>query len=249
MRPALGPDDDLRTVELMRKATGPGFDLMIDAHSWWRMGDRSYTPQTVEQLARSMASHEIAWLEEPILPDHHDEYAKLRAQEIVPIASGEHEPSEERFLDLIENHCVDYVQMDVLCQGGYSVGRRIFAETAKHGLRFAFHSWGTDLEVIAAAQLGICWTEDVVEWLEYPVYTTPRLKTMYPFPLAQEILKTPLTIEHGTLTVNQLPGLGVEVDESVIGRYPWVPGPWSYFSLISPRETFAVVGDHSVKFA
>src|SRR5215467_14089359 len=33
MRPALGPDDDLKTVELMRRATGPDFGLMIDAHS------------------------------------------------------------------------------------------------------------------------------------------------------------------------------------------------------------------------
>jgi len=40
-----------------------------------------------------------------------------------------------------------------------------------------------------------------------------------------------------------------EVDEGVITRYPWIPGPWSYFSLHSPAETFAVVGDHSIKFA
>src|SRR5437879_2358236 len=35
------------------------------------------------------------------------------------------------------------VQMDVCCQGGYSLGRRLFAEIARQGLRFAFHSWGT----------------------------------------------------------------------------------------------------------
>ena len=59
------------------------------------------------------------------------------------------------------------------CQGGYSLGRRIFAEIARQGLRFAFHSWGTALEVIAAAHLGICWPEMVVEWLEYPVLFEP----------------------------------------------------------------------------
>ena len=36
----------------MRKAVGPDFDLMVDAHTWWRMGDRSYSLETVEQLAR-----------------------------------------------------------------------------------------------------------------------------------------------------------------------------------------------------
>src|SRR5581483_7464308 len=42
MRPGAGPDKDLETVALMRKAVGPDFDLMVDAHTWWRMGDRSY---------------------------------------------------------------------------------------------------------------------------------------------------------------------------------------------------------------
>jgi len=31
MRPALGPEKDLETVRLMRKAAGPDFDLMVDA--------------------------------------------------------------------------------------------------------------------------------------------------------------------------------------------------------------------------
>jgi L-alanine-DL-glutamate epimerase-like enolase superfamily enzyme len=56
MRPALGPDRDLETVERMRQAVGPDFGLMIDAHSWWRMGVRSYSFETVADLSRSMAA-------------------------------------------------------------------------------------------------------------------------------------------------------------------------------------------------
>lgn len=249
MRPGLGPLEDVRAVELMRKATGPTFDLMVDAHTWWRMGDHSYSEQTVTEVAEQMAAHEIFWLEEPLMPDKHEAYARLKAPGIVPIAGGEHEPDEAGFADLMSQGCVDYVQLDLLCQGGYSLARRVFAEVARQNLRFAFHSWGTDLELITAAQLGVCWPEDVVEWLEYPVYTTPETKSMYRFDLAREILKTPLDIERGELMVNRAPGLGVEVNESVITRYPWIPGPWSYFSLHSPAETFAVVGDHSIKFA
>ena len=173
MRPAAGPEQDLETVRLMRQAVGPDFDLMVDAHTWWRMGDRSYSPDTVEQLAQDMAAHHIAWLEEPLPPDDHAAYLALKEKDLVPLASGEHEPNEERYLDLILTRAVDYVQMDVCCQGGYSLGRRLFAEIARQGLRFAFHSWGTALEVVAAAQLGVCWPEMVVEWLEYPCYSTP----------------------------------------------------------------------------
>jgi L-alanine-DL-glutamate epimerase-like enolase superfamily enzyme len=246
MRPAAGPEQDLEAVRAMRRAVGPDFDLMVDAHTWWRMGDRSYSPATVEQLARDMDAQRIAWLEEPLPPDDHAAYLALREKDLAPLASGEHEPSEERYLDLIVNRAVDYVQMDVCCQGGYSLGRRLFAEIARQGLRFAFHSWGTALEVAAAAQLGVCWPEVVVEWLEYPCYSTPGAAGMYPFPPASEILTEPLELERGSLIVPRTPGLGVTVDERVIERYPWIPGPWSLFRTDSPAETRAVTGDHSV---
>jgi L-alanine-DL-glutamate epimerase-like enolase superfamily enzyme len=248
MRPAAGPEQDLETVRLMRKAVGPDFDLMVDAHTWWRMGNRSYSPSTVEQLAEEMAAHHIAWLEEPLPPDDHAGYLALKEKDLVPLASGEHEPSEERYLDLILSQAVDYVQMDVCCQGGYSLGRRLFAEIARQGLTFAFHSWGTALEVAAAAQLGICWPQLVVEWLEYPCYSTPGRAGMYPFPLAAEILTEPLELERGDLIVPRTPGLGVTVDERVIERYPWIPGPWSLFRTDSPAETRAVTSDHSVQW-
>jgi L-alanine-DL-glutamate epimerase-like enolase superfamily enzyme len=248
MRPGRGPEQDLEAVRLMRKAVGPDVDLMVDAHTWWRMGDRSYRADTVEQLARDMAGYHIAWLEEPLPPDDHAAYLELKEKDIVPLASGEHEPSEARYLDLILTQAVDYVQMDVCCQGGYPLGRRIFAELAHQGMKFAFHSWGTALEVIAAAHLGICWPQLVVEWLEYPCYSSPSQATMYPFPLAAEILREPLELEAGDLIVPRTPGLGVTVDESVVDRYPWIPGPWSYFHIDSPPETRAVMSDHSVQW-
>jgi L-alanine-DL-glutamate epimerase-like enolase superfamily enzyme len=248
MRPALGPEKDLETVRLMRQAVGPDFDLMVDAHTWWRMGDRSYDYPTVERLAEAMAQYDIAWLEEPMPPDDHEAYLRLKEKDYVPLASGEHEPDESRYLDLVLTGCVNYVQMDVCCQGGFAMGRRLFAEIARQGLRFAFHSWGTALEVIAAAHLGICWPEVVVEWLEYPCYSSAGCAGMYPFPLAAEVLANPLEIDHGDLIVPRSPGLGVTVDESVIDRYPWIPGPWSYFRLDSPPQRLAISSDHSVKW-
>ena len=123
---------------------------MIDAHAWWRMGDKSYSQQTVEQLARDSQAYKPTWFEEAVPPDDHAALKQLRDTGLVPVASGEHEPDESSFMDLIETGSVDYVQMDVCCQGGFEMGRRVFEATARHGLRFAFHCWGTLLEVIAA---------------------------------------------------------------------------------------------------
>jgi L-alanine-DL-glutamate epimerase-like enolase superfamily enzyme len=248
MRPALGPDEDTRTVKLMREATGPGFGLMIDAHSWWRMGDRNYSLETVTRLTQAFAPYQPTWLEEPLPPDDHDAYRKLKATSPIPIATGEHEQTEDGFGDLITTRCADYIQADVCCQGGFEMGRRIFEQCAQAKLKFAFHSWGTTLEVLAAAHSGICWEENVVEWLEYPCHSNNGRPGMYPFPAADEILAQPLDIQRGYLHVPKAPGLGVEINERVLEKYRFLPGPWSFFKINSPPETIAVTGDHSVKW-
>lgn len=247
-RPALGPEEDVRTAELMRKATGSGFGIMIDAHSWWRMGDKSYSFDTVASISKALARIGPVWLEEPLPPEDHAAYRRLRALGHLPIATGEHEQDEEGFADLIRTRAADYIQMDVCCQGGFAMGRRVCAAIEKEGLRFAFHSWGTTLEVLAAAHFGVCFPENLVEWLEFPCHANSGRKGMYPFPLADEILAGPLEIKDGHLSVPNGPGLGIEVNERVIEKYPWIPGPWSFFKIHSPPETIAVTGDHSVKW-
>jgi L-alanine-DL-glutamate epimerase-like enolase superfamily enzyme len=248
MRPGIGPVEDLKTVELMRKAVGPDVGLMVDAHTWWRMGDRTYSPKAIEELARAMAPYNLTWLEEPLPPDDHAAYSALHRKKIVPIATGEHEHSEAGFDDLIARNAADYLQMDVLCQGGFDAASRLFAKIEKNNLRFAFHSWGTTFEVLAAAHLGVCWPENVVEWLEYPCHANFGRPGMYPFQLADEILAEPLDIRAGHLHMPEKNGWGIAINEQVIEKYPFIPGPWSYFELDSPRQTIAVTGDHSVKW-
>ncbi|CAN0270179.1 unnamed protein product, partial [Chrysoparadoxa australica] len=201
---------------------------MIDAPTWWSMGDKSYSPEMITQLAKGMAQYSPTWLEEPLPPEMHEAYALLNQMNYVPIASGEHEQTFEGFQDIIEKRAVDYVQMDVCCQGGFDMGVKVFKHTQAAGLRFAFHCWGSALEVLASAQLGICWPESLVEWLEYPCHEAPGKAGMYPFPLAEEILKEPLEIKNGYLHVPNSPGLGIEINEKIIEKKPYIKAPWSY---------------------
>ena len=76
--------------------------------------------------ASNSREYNIAWLEEPMPPDDHEAYRRLKELDYVPLASGEHEPTEDRYMDLILTESVDYVQMDVVCQGGYPTARRLF---------------------------------------------------------------------------------------------------------------------------
>ena len=134
----------------------------------------------------------------------------------------------------------------VCCQGGFEMGM-MSSGCRKLRTRLRFTA-GYPLEVIAAAQLGICWPENVVEWLEYPCYSAKGRPGMYPFPLSDEILREKPEIRNGYLIVPDAPGLGIEINEEVIENYPFIKGPWSYFKLESPAETVAVTGDHSVKW-
>jgi len=82
MRPALGPEQDLKTVELMRQAVGPKVGLMmtrIPGGAWAiKVTPRKRSPnspaksQIQTHLARGTDS-----------PDDHDAYRKLRAQKIL----------------------------------------------------------------------------------------------------------------------------------------------------------------------
>jgi D-galactarolactone cycloisomerase len=206
-------DRDVPAVRHTREAVGPDLDLMVDAHAWWHSPQLTHSPAAVERLARELGEYQIAWLEEPLPPADHAAYAHLKQLDLVPLASGVHEPNELRYLDLIETGAVDYVQMDVVRQGGYSTARRMFPDVTRAGLNFSLQTRGTGLDVIAAGHLGVCWPESVVGWLEYPCDRDA------------DILKQPLRIEHGYLIVPSGPGLGVEIDESVIWRYPWIEGP------------------------
>ena len=72
---------------------------------------------------------------------------------------------------------------------------------------------------------------------------------MYPFPLAEDILSEPLPVRKGILEIDTTrPGLGIDINLTALDRFPWIPGPWSYFQFDSPRETWAVTGDHSSRW-
>ena len=126
MRPARGPEADLETVRQMRGAVGPDVGLMIDAHSWWRMGDKTYSPETILDLANAMAVFAPTWLGGAFTSGGSRGVCAAQGKAGFPIATGEHEPDEAGFMDLFDNGCADFIQMDVCCQGGFAMGQRIF---------------------------------------------------------------------------------------------------------------------------
>jgi len=225
-RPGLGVEADLRTLGLIREAVGPGMDVMVDAHTWWKLGEHSYTFEEVVDLVNRMAEYDPYWLEEPVEPADYDAYRRLADAVDVPLAGGESEETPEGLVALAETGAVQFLQGDVRHHRGFTGCWEAVEFCAGRDVTFVPHQFGTNLGLVANAHLTAAAPE--AELLEYPVFGTDTAG-MYPFPLAEEILVGDLDIADGTLTVPEGPGLGVEVDLDVVERYPHIEGPWTEF--------------------
>ena len=248
-RPALGPVEDLRTVELMREAVGSQVGLCLDAHAWWRMGDKSYSSAIVDFLAEAISIHGITWLEEPLRVEDRDAYARLKAMQYVAIAGGEHELDLLGFQTLVARECVDIVQADVSHHGGLSGISKIIDLCLVRQKTFAFHNWGTALETVVDSLIASCFPRETARWLEYPQYAHRDSRVMYPFPLSDEIVPDAPVPEEGELPLPESHGLGVEINEKVFEKYKYLKGPWSKFEIEEPATTQYLSGDHAQTWA
>ena len=232
-RPAIGPQKDVEVAYLIRQATDADFAILVDAHPWWSMGQWSYARPLVKRIARDLEDLDIYWLEEPLPRDDLDGYRELAALCTMRIAGGEGEALPEDFAKFIDTRAVDVINGDV-GHGGISGSLRLAAMTIRGGLEYVPHNWGIALQTLANAHVLATLTEAQAPWLEFPCFTNERWSTLYPFPGAYECIVEPLQVEQSYLTVPLRPGLGVDVDESVCERYPYVPGPWNYTTLSTP---------------
>ncbi|MEF8851468.1 MAG: mandelate racemase/muconate lactonizing enzyme family protein [Haloarculaceae archaeon] len=230
-RPGVGPDADRETARLLADAVEET-ELMADAHTWWKLED-SYTEAERDAAVESYAEQDFYWLEEPVGPDDYDGYRTLAADSDVALAGGESEESPEGLRALGETGAVSFLQGDVRHHRGFT-GCRAAAEWCRgRDVTFVPHNFGTWLGLVANAHLVAATPE--AELVEYPVFEDDPLLDasgdpgMYPFDLAFDVLAGEPDVAEGRLGVPDGPGLGVDVDMSVVEEYPFVEGPWTAF--------------------
>ena len=225
-RPGIGPEEDERTIRLLREAVGDEMDLMVDAHTWWKLGDRSYGYEQVVELLDRFDTYDPFWIEEPVEPMAYDGYQRLATDTDLPLAGGESEESVAG-LRRLSDAGVSYLQGDVRHHAGFTGCWECVERCAgREDVTFVPHNFGTHLGLVANGHLIAASPEDVR--LEYPVFGD-GVEAMYPFPLAEDVLATELELADGHLELPEGPGLGVEVDESILDEYEYVEGPWTEF--------------------
>jgi L-alanine-DL-glutamate epimerase-like enolase superfamily enzyme len=121
----------------------------------------------------------------------------------IPIATGEHSYGRWEAQELIEHHAVDVIQIDPEWGGGISELVKICTLASVHGLIVCPHNQrSTALAHIIASQ-----PPAVCPLMEYQIDIQPNL---YYFDKNQLIPKD------SQITLPDLPGLGIELDESKI---------------------------------
>lgn len=213
LTPGGDPEATVAAAQRFRETQGPDAELMLDARGWWGAAE-----QTMHHAAHGLASHDVAWLQDPFPPADHAGWSRLKDLGGLPLAGGRFEADGAGLDDLIARRCVDVLQCELVHQGGFHTGRPLLGSIARSGLQFAFVNSGTALDALVSAHLAVCWPEAVVPYIERPPAGA----------LAEGILPDGLEIHEGVLELDtSRPGLGVEVNLGAVERFPWVPSAGS----------------------
>ncbi|RVT39430.1 mandelate racemase/muconate lactonizing enzyme family protein [Sphingobium algorifonticola] len=192
-----------RCIAAVRKAVGDDVDLLIEGHGRFNVA-------TAIRAAGMMAQFQPMWFEEPLPPESVSAVADVRAHSPVPIATGERYYEPARFLDLIAADAVDYLQPDSCHVGGLEATKAITTMAEARFIPVAPHNpMGP---VANAMNLHLCAALDNVVILE---------TMMFDVPWRNEICRETIRFADGFMTIDDTPGLGVDIDEEACLRHPF----------------------------
>jgi L-rhamnonate dehydratase len=197
------PKLDIQLVEAARQELGDDRDLLIDT-GWFA----ERTPKEAIQLVRALEPYRPFFIEELLHPEDYDGYRQVSDAVDTLIACGEQEATEWGFRELIARAHIDVLQPDLTRCGGFTVARKIAHMAELENVLVIPHSWSSDLLTAASLHYNAFLRRSV-----FVEFNTSQ------GPLSRALVKDPLRLMDGYVSVPEGPGLGVEVDEDVVAQY------------------------------
>ena len=195
---------NLELVRTVREVVGPDVELAADAYMGWDVG---YAIRMIRMLED--AGMDLAWVEEPVMPDDISGYAQIAAEVDTPISGGEHEFTRYGFRELISRRAVDIVQLDVNRAGGISESRKIWALAAAHDLAVLPHAGQMHNYHLIMAHMN----SPIAEYFP-PPDGIPDPNEMF-----WDLFIGEPREEGGYITLSDAPGLGIEINWDVVDKY------------------------------
>lgn len=201
-----GMEKNEEIVATVRDAVGHDIKLAADAYMGWTV---RYAKKMLDRLEK----YDLAWVEEPVIPDDIDGYADVRASTDIPISGGEHEFTRWGHKELLERDAVDILQPDVHRCGGLTELRRIDALASAHDVPVIPHS-GTNphLHFIAAST-----NAPMAEYFPIPEWYEEQKDKDSTY--ADAIYRDPPSAEDGIIDLPEGVGLSAELNTEALEHF------------------------------
>ena len=188
-----------------REACGPDVDLIIEVH-------RKLTPMVGIALGEALKQFELLFIEDPIQIDTITTQADIAKRLNVPIANGERFTTIWEFRELLEHGGPQYVRPDIALAGGITHCKKIAAIAESYHSAVVTHNFLTPIGTAASLHLDTSIPNFVTQ--EYTKRDEAENNAIY---------KCAFKREGGYIPIPQAPGLGVELDDTLIAQTPFAP--------------------------
>ena len=192
-------------VAAAREGGGPDLDLIVEVH-------RKLTPMNSIVLEAALAPFNLYFIEDPIQIDTITTQAELAKRMTTPLAIGERNVSIWEFREILEAGGPQYVRPDVGLAGGITHCKKIAALAEAYHSAVVTHNFLGPLITAASIHLDASIPNFITQ--EYTKGDESEDFAVY---------KVAYQREGGYIPIPEVPGLGIELDDSLIEQNPYQP--------------------------
>lgn len=196
--------DAVAIVAAIRDAIGYEIDLGLEIH-------RNLRPEEAIGLAHELRPFRILYYEDPLAPESLEAMEYIAKSMPLAMATGERFYNIYQFKDLIDRKIVSLIRPDVSLAGGFTQVKKIAAIAEAAFVGVFPHLMGSPLNIAAFCQLDAA----------IPNYVLMESHTVTD--VYNEIVDQPVARDGGYLLVSDRPGIGLEIVESKLDKYPYQP--------------------------
>ena len=192
-------------VAAAREGGGPDLDLIVEVH-------RKLTPMNSIVLESALAPFNLYFIEDPIQIDTITTQGELAKRMTTPLAIGERNVSIWEFREILEAGGPQYVRPDVGLAGGITHCKKIAALAEAYHSAVVTHNFLGPLITAASLHLDTSIPNFITQ--EYTKGDESEAFAVY---------KVAYQREGGYIPIPEAPGLGIELDDSLIEQNPFQP--------------------------
>ncbi|MGR3500710.1 mandelate racemase/muconate lactonizing enzyme family protein [Pseudaestuariivita sp.] len=184
----------------IREAVGDRADLLFGTHG-------QFNTAGAIRLGQALEPYLPLWYEEPIPPDHIDQFRPVVDAVRIPVATGERMTTKAEFAAALRAG-VAILQPALGRSGGIWETKKIAALAEVHNAQMAPHLYAGPVEWAANLHLATaCPNTLIAETIETPFHDA--------------LIKGSIRVECGHVALGEAPGLGIEVDEALARAHPY----------------------------